>query len=153
MSATALTTQQVRAVQALVANGRLRTVPADASRAARCLEIADERLSQIAVLSSAVVHLGVAYDAAHDIGEAFLAAYGYATISGPGQHAAIGDFLAIVVDSPPDAALAAKAFDTARRARNSQNYRGTPVGAKQAQAVSRGARTLRVAATTRGVGT
>ena len=101
---------------------------------------------------SAVVRHGVAYDAAHDVGEAFLAAYGYATTNGPGQHAAIADFLAAVIDSPPADALAARGFDRSRRMRNQQNYRATVVGEAQAVDAERVARTLRGAAAARGVG-
>ncbi len=40
--------------------------------------------------------LNVAYDSAHDVGEAMLAAYGLRTGSGQGQHAAVGEFLEII---------------------------------------------------------
>jgi hypothetical protein len=98
------------------------------------------------------VRHGVAYDAAHDVGQALLAAHGYATTGGTGQHAVIGDFMTVVIDAPPDDARAASAFDQARRSRNSQNYRGTSVGAHQADAVERIARALRHAVSARGVG-
>ncbi len=104
-------------------------------------------------MQSAVVRYGVAYDAAHDVGEAFLAAHGYATVNGPGQHAAIGEFLAAVIDAPPDQARAAVAFDRARRARNQQNYRANTVGESQASDVESIARALRSAAQVRGIGT
>lgn len=101
MSATALAAVPLAAVQQLVDAGRLRAVPVDEQRAAGFLAVADERLNELATIGSAVVRHGVAYDAAHDVGEAFLAAYGYATTNGPGQHAAIADFLAAVIDAPP----------------------------------------------------
>lgn len=147
-----LTAVQRRAVDALVAAGRLRAVPADAGRAKDFLAQSDDRLGQLPLLSSDPVKSGIAYDAAHDIGEALLAWYGYATTNGPGQHAAIGDFLTAVLDAPPEHAAAAAMFDQARRARNQQNYRANPVGAAQAAAVEAMARTLRGAAAARGVG-
>ena len=137
----------------MVRAGRIREVGVDARRALSFLDLADERLSELASISSPVVRLGIAYDAAHDVGEAFLAAYGYATVNGAGQHAAIGDFLVAVLDAPPEVASAAIHFDRARRARNQQNYRATTVGRGQAVAVEEAALILRAAAAARGIGT
>ena len=148
----ALSAAQRRAVDALLVAGRIRSVPADAGRASDFLAQADERFSQLPLLSSDPVKSGIAYDAAHDVGEALLAWYGYATTNGPGQHAAIGEFLTAVLDAPPEHAAAAAMFDQARRSRNQQNYRANPVGAAQAAAVEAMARTLRAAAAARGVG-
>lgn len=153
MSPTPLTAAQVATVQRLVTAGRLRVVPADPQRAAGFLAVADERLAEVSTITSAVVRHGVAYDAAHDVGEACLAAYGFATVNGPGQHAAISDFLVALIDAPPTDAEAARRYDRARRARNQQNYRATPVGAAQAADVESIARALRAVAATRGVGT
>ncbi|CAN5361783.1 hypothetical protein BH10ACT7_BH10ACT7_15940 [soil metagenome] len=153
MSLSPLEPTQQAAVLALEQSGRIRPVPADSQRARSFLEVADERLGELPLIGSAVVKHGIAYDAAHDVGEAFLAAYGYATVNGAGQHAAIGDFLVAVIDAPPDAATAANGFDRARRSRNQQNYRASPVGASQAVGVEQVARTLRAAADARGVGT
>lgn len=148
----ALEPTQVAALQQLVAAGRLRVVPADPHRASGFLGVADERLTELASMSSPVVRYGVAYDAAHDVGEAFLAAFGYSTANGPGQHAAIADSLAILIDEPPDHALAARGFDRARRTRNQQNYHAAVVGAAQAADAETIARHLRTAATERGIG-
>ena len=148
----ALSAAQRRAVDPLLAAGRIRSVQADAGRASDFLAQADERLSQLPLLSSDPVKSGIAYDAAHDVGEALLAWYGYATTNGPGQHAAIGEFLTAVLDAPPEHAAAAAMFDQARRSRNQQNYRANPVGAAQAAAVEAMARTLRAAAAARGAG-
>lgn len=146
-----LTAPQRRAVEALVAADRLRSVPADPGRASDFLAQADDRLSQLPLLSSDPVKSGIAYDAAHDVGEALLAWYGYATKNGPGQHAAIGDFLTAVLDAPPEHAAAAALFDQARRSRNQQNYRANPVGSAEAALVEGMARTLREAAVARGL--
>lgn len=140
-------------MRALVTAGRIRPVPADSRRASDFLAIADERLAELATIGSNVVRLGVAYDAAHDVGEAFLAEHGFATVNGAGQHAALGDFLVAVLDAPPEVAAATAQFDRIRRARNQQNYRGAAVGARTVESVEGIARVLRAAADERGIGT
>jgi hypothetical protein len=149
VSPSPLTASQQRAVDALLERRRIRSVPTDARRAAGFLAQADERLAQLALLTSASVAYGIAYDAAHDVGEAFLSAYGYATTNGPGQHEAIGEFLEAVLDAPPAHAQAARQFDPLRRARNGQNYRAAPVGAAQSTSAESTARALRAAAVAR----
>lgn len=152
MSPHALNPAQTAGLQRLVAAGRLRVVLPDARRASGFLAVADERLTELASMSSAVVRYGVAYDAAHDVGEAFLAAYGFSTANGPGQHAAIADALEILIDAPPAHANAARGFDRARRTRNQQNYHAMVVGEAQAADAEAIARDLRAAATARGIG-
>jgi len=142
---------QLSAVETLVAQGRLRAVPFDERRAFGFLEQAEDRLGQLELLTSEAVKTGIAYDAAHDIGEALLAWYGYATTNGPGQHAVIGLFLEAVLDTPPEHAAAAAMFDQARRARNQQNYQANSTGSAQAIAVERMARTLLAAVKGRGL--
>lgn len=87
----------------------------------------------------------LAYDACHDVGEALLAAYGYRTVNGPGQHAALGDFLRAVFDQPPGQ-RAAKRFDQFRRSRNQQRYDAKPFGAAGADLAVHTAAALREAA-------
>ncbi|WP_354567970.1 HEPN domain-containing protein [Glaciihabitans sp. UYNi722] len=128
---------------------RIDSVPSDAQRAAAFLRQADERLAELERLSSAVVKYGVAYDAAHDVGEALLAAYGYRTTTGPGQHEALGRFLRAVLDFPP-AERAAGEFDRLRRARNQDRYEAKTVGAADAAKAERVARELYSAAVGRG---
>jgi hypothetical protein len=55
-----------------------------------------------------------------------LAAYGYRTLHGPGQHDALGRFLAAVFDSPPENA-ASRHYDRMRRDRNRQRYNAQPI--------------------------
>src|SRR5690606_5001318 len=135
MTATPLTTAQTAAVAALVAAGRLRQVNPDVNRASAFISQARDRLSQLPLLTSAPVRYTLAYDAAHDIGEALLAAYGYRAASGPGHHDALGRYITIVIDAPPAAVTAAAAWDHHRRARNDQTDRAAPVGAAQVVAV------------------
>lgn len=132
MTVTPLSESQSEQIEMLVRSGRLRRVPVDKSRAREFLANANERIAAAAEISSAFVAHGIAYDAAHDVGEAFLAAYGLATTNGNGQHAAIGEFLRIVLDTPPELVAAAQGFDRARRTRNQQNYQAQPVGRAQA---------------------
>lgn len=153
MTLAPLSPPQQASVDALVRARRLRVVNPDGAKAARFLAIADERVADLPAMRSQVLRHDTAYDAAHDIGEAFLAAYGYATVNGPGQHAVIGDFLIIVVDAPPEAVRAAKGFDQTRRNRNQSHYDAVPIGAAQAAGAVRLARDLRAAAARRGVGT
>jgi hypothetical protein len=81
-----LTRVQQATVLALVEARRLDVVPADLARATSFLRQAEERLDQLPLLTSVVVKYGIAYDACHDTGEALLAAYGFRTSNGPGQH-------------------------------------------------------------------
>jgi hypothetical protein len=85
---TPLTHVQEATVLVLVEARRLDVVPADVARATSFLRQAEERLNQLPLLTSVVVRYGIAYDACHDTGEALLAAYGFRTINGPGQHEA-----------------------------------------------------------------
>lgn len=123
----------------------------DPERSAAFLAAAAERLSQLPLLTSASVKYDLAYDAAHDVGEALLAAHGYRTTNGPGQHEALGRFLRAVLDSAPGDS-AAKQFDRLRRARNQSHYAARPVGAADAAAAERVAIELRAAAVARGAG-
>ena len=93
MALTPLTRVQQATVLALVEARRLDAVPADFARATSFLRQAQERLEQLPLLTSVTVRYGVAYDACHDTGEALLAAYGFRTTNGPGQHEALGRYL------------------------------------------------------------
>lgn len=124
---TPLNSTQQAALSGLVRAGRLETVQADHVRAASFLQQAEERISQLPLLTSPAVRYGIAYDACHDVGEALLAGYGYRTKNGPGQHEAVGRALRAILDSPP-ADAAATQFDRLRRARNQDRYEARPVG-------------------------
>ena len=93
MALTPLTRVQQSTVLVLVEARRLDGVPADVARATSFLRQAEERLNQLPLLTSVVVRYGIAYDACHDTGEALLAAYGFQTTNGPGQHEALGRYL------------------------------------------------------------
>ena len=151
MAVTPLSATERAAVIELVQAGRIDTVPADARRAAAFTAKAKDRLSQLALLTSDPVRYDLAYDAAHDIGESLLAAHGYRTSNGAGQHEALGRYLRAVLSTPPGDKAAAR-FDQLRRSRNQSHYEAVPIGkaaADQAEAV---ARELHSAALSRGVG-
>lgn len=150
MALTPLSPAQREAVASLVKAGRIESVGADQARATSFLEQATDRIGQLELLTSAAVKYGVAYDACHDIGEALLAAYGYRTRNGAGQHEALGRYLRAVLDTPPGD-RAAQQFDRLRRARNQDRYEAKPVGAADATYAERVARELLAAAMTRGV--
>lgn len=150
MALTPLTRVQRATVIALVEARRLDVVLADFRRATSFLRQAEERLNQLPLLTSVVVRYGIAYDACHDTGEALLAAYGFRTTNGPGQHEALGRYLRAVFDKPPTE-KAAREFDRLRRARNQDRYEGKPVGAAATEKAEQVARALFDAAIARGV--
>jgi hypothetical protein len=148
---TPLTETQQNAVDVLVGARRIERVAPDAARARAFLDAAADRLSQLPLLTSVGVKYDIAYDAAHDLGEALLSAYGYRTRNGPGQHEALGRFLRAVLDTPPGD-RAARRFDRLRRARNQSHYDAIPVGSAEATLAESTATELRSAVVARGVG-
>lgn len=150
MAVTPLTRVQRATVLALVGARRLEGVPVDQARASSFMQQAGDRLGQVPLLTSAPVAYGIAYDAAHDIGEALLAAYGFRTTNGAGQHEALGRYLRAVLDTPPGD-KAAQQFDHLRRARNQDRYEARPVGAVAAEQAAKVAGDLLSAAIARGV--
>jgi len=150
LALTELSNVQKATVVALVEARRLDVVPVDEPRATAFMQQAEERLGQLPLLTSPAVRYGIAYDAAHDIGEALLAAYGFRTANGAGQHEALGRYLRAVIDKPP-ADKSAQQFDRLRRARNQDRYQAKPVGAAAADQAGQVARELFEAAVSRGV--
>ena len=148
----ALTAAQRQSLADLVAGRRIEAVPVDSSRAAAFLASAAERISQLPLLTSPAVSFDVAYDAAHDVGEAILAAYGFRTTNGPGQHEAVGRLLKAVIDSPPHHAAASE-FDRLRRLRNQGHYGAAPRSAADAAKAKQIAEALYSAGVACGVGT
>lgn len=151
MAVTPLNPSQNRAVDALVSAHRLERVPVDTGRAAMFLEKAQRRLEDLDNLTWPESRYNLAYDAAHDVGESLLAAYGYRTTNGPGQHEALGRFLKAVLTTPPGQA-GARRFDTMRRFRNQQRYDTRSAGEADARMASTAARALYDGALTRGAG-
>ncbi|TPW76994.1 hypothetical protein [Schumannella sp. 10F1B-5-1] len=147
---TPLSDEQQSAVHALVTARRIEAVPVDDRRAAAFIGQARDRLEELGRMRNPAIKFGVAYDAAHDVGEALLAAYGYRTRSGAGQHEALGRFLKAVLVTPPGD-RAANQFDRLRRARNRDHYGAQPVGVADTARAERAAADLLAAALDLGV--
>ena len=148
MAVTPLTATQQRTVDALLAVRRLERVPIDERRCGAFLGQAETALADLPNVRHAQNTYNLAYDAAHDVGEAMLAAYGYRTASGTGQHDALGRFLAAVFDTPPENA-ASRHYDQMRRDRNRQRYNAQPITTAAAVAAAEAATLLFQAGRTR----
>lgn len=132
MNVPPLSPTQLAALTDLQRRQRIDTVPSDPLRAANFLTQAKQTLEDLRNLKRPGTRYTLAYDAAHDVGEALLAAYGYRTTNGPGQHETIGTILKIILDTPPGSAAASR-FDRLRRARNRSRYEARPIGEANAQ--------------------
>jgi len=136
-----LSVQQLDALSALVNMNRLRIVPSDFNKAERFLNQSGEILAEIHKVDGAKLKHGIAYDAAHDVGEAMMAAYGYATTNGSGQHQTIGETLAILL-AGTTGENEAEVFDQVREDRNHIRYRSSSIGKAQAESAVQCAKTL-----------
>ena len=137
MSIAPLSAAQAAAVRSLAQSKRLRAITAggDERRARSFLHHAEEAYANIANISGDLVKHDLAYAVMHDVGEAMLAAYGFRTAPGIGQHDAVARFLAAIFDSPPPSEAASR-VDDARRNRNDRYYRAhTPSAAETKLAV------------------
>jgi hypothetical protein len=74
-----------------------------------------------------------------------LAAYGYRTTAGNGQHVAVGEYLEAIFDTPP-AVDAARRFDQIRVARNGMRYQAIAASEAWAEVAVGTARVLLQAA-------
>lgn len=152
MALTPLTARQQQAVDDLVRDRRIGPVPPSSARALQFLAQAVDTLGELPHITKSAVRYTLAYDACHDVGEALLAAYGYRTLSGPGQHEAVGRFLLAVLDDAVGQ-QAARRFEQLRRGRNQQRYEAKPVGAADADLAVTTAARLHALASGRGIGT
>lgn len=151
MALAPLTPSQQSAVDSLVNGGRLEKVLPDATRAKTFADRAEAGVESIDLLVNTDIAYNVGYDACHDLGEAVLAAYGYRTRAGSGQHVAVGAFLRAIFSDPPGK-QAASDFDRLRRSRNKSRYDVVPVGRAQVKHAKTTAQNLITAAWARGVG-
>lgn len=139
MAVVPLTAKQQQAVDDLVRDGDFRKVPEDEQRARVFLEQAHVTLVDIPNLTQSQNRYNLAYDAAHDVGEAMLRAYGYKNKWGPGAHQRLAQFLAAIFDTPPPSE-AALHFETMRSDRNENRYQAslfTNAGADEAEHTAR----------------
>lgn len=142
---TALTPAQQAAVDALMSAGRIRQVPVDEAKAELFLAHAADALADLPNLTKAQNKYDLAYNAAHDTGEAMLAAYGHRTTHGPGQHEALGRYLVAIFDAPPSNAAAGH-YDTMRIERNNMRYKARDMSSAAVTAATTAATTLYSAA-------
>lgn len=126
-----LTSLQRAELIGAVNGNRLSRVPIDLTKAQSFLDQASDGMNELSNINANSVRYNTAYNVAHDVGEALLAAYGYRTTSGQGQHAVIGDFLEIILVGGP-AQLAAADFNVLREGRNALQYQAKPIGNLQA---------------------
>jgi hypothetical protein len=143
-----LTPAQQKAVDALVRSGALRAVRPDEKKARAFLAGAESALADVPNVTRTENRYNLAYKAAHDVGEAVLAGYGYKTTYGAGGHVKVGRFLAAIFDTPPPRDAAAH-YDVMRLDRNANNYLGKPVTHAAADTAAEAAQTLYDAAVKR----
>lgn len=150
MSIVALTRRQRDGVADLVRAGRIEAVHggADETRARSFLSNAQAAMKDIPAVTTLVVKHDLAYAAMHDVGEAMLAAYGYRTMRGEGQHEAVAQFLAAIFDRPPPSEAAAH-VDVVRRKRNDRYYRAYEPSSAEAKVAAEYAQVLLDAAAER----
>lgn len=132
----------------MVAASELRAVVVDEVKANAFLGGAEAALADVPNVTRVENKYDLAYKAAHDVGEAMLAAYGYKTTFGPGAHEKIGRFLAAVFDTPPPSDAAAH-YDVMRADRNANHYNARPVTQAAADEAAAAAQELYDAATAR----
>lgn len=131
MNPSPLTPTQLAELSVLVARNRLGAVPTDLGKAQLFLDQALDAMTEVLNIKTNKVRHDIAYNAAHDVGEALLAAYGYRTASGPGQHAAVGEFLEVIFAGGL-AQAASNDFHSLRDGRNGVRYQAKPIGKAQA---------------------
>lgn len=117
----------------LVNAGRIRLVPIDLAKTERFIEQATLALIELPTIRTHQLRYDGSYNAAHDVGEALIAAYGFRTVNGPGQHISIGEVLLIFFEGT-SALEAAEDFDDLRKARNQSRYVANPIGKAKADA-------------------
>lgn len=150
MSVVALTRRQRDGVADLVRAGRIEALGggADEVRARSFIANAQAAVSDLKAVTTQVVKHDLAYSVMHDVGEATLAAYGYRTTRGEGQHEAVAQFLAAIFDRPPPSEAAAH-VEVVRRKRNDRYYRAYEPSSAEAQIATEYAQVLLHAASER----
>ncbi len=126
-----LSVKQIADLANVVKANRLSRVSPDLNKAETFLGLAIEAITELPNMKANSIRYDTAYNIAHNAGEALLAAYGYRTVSGPGQHMAVGEFLEIVLIGGA-VQSAASDFNALREGRNALHYQGKPIGKLQA---------------------
>ena len=128
-----LTIAQLARIEILLSSARIRRVPPDFAKAERFIEQCRNALSELPSIKNHQLRYNGGYDAAHDVGEALMAAYGFRTANGQGQHVTLGEILLILFEET-SAQNAAEDFDELRISRNQSRYVANPLGKAQADA-------------------
>lgn len=136
-----LTATQQAKLNNLVHSSRIRRVPIDLAKTERFIEQSRAALAELPSIRNNQLRYDGGYNAAHDVGEALMAAYGYRTENGPGQHITLGEVFLILFDGTP-AQDAAEDYEHLRIARNQLRYVANPLGKVQADATVSCAETL-----------
>lgn len=125
----------------LISSNRIRRVPLDLAKADRFIVQSRDALSELPSIQNAQLRYDGAYNAAHDVSEALMTAYGYRTANGQGQHVTLGEVLSILFDGTP-AKDAAEEYEGMRISRNQMRYIANPIGESTADAAVRCAEEL-----------
>ena len=141
MNPIALTPAQRKKLDGLINSGRIRQVPVDLAKADRFIAQSRDALTELPSIKNPQLRYDGGYNAAHDVGEALMAAHGYTTSNGPGQHVTLGEVLLILFDGTP-AREAAEDYEGLRISRNQMRYIANPIGASTADAAVRCAEDL-----------
>ena len=139
-----LTIAQRTEIKLLLTRDRLKEVPVDLNKARLFLIQAEEAFSELGNIQANKIQFDVAYNSCHSAGEALLAAYGYRTTPGVGQHVAVGEFLSVVLAEHSAENLALR-YDFLREVRNGLHYHAKPIGKAQADHAISTAQALLVA--------
>jgi hypothetical protein len=112
-------------IAALLAEGAIERVPADAATADQELVIAERHLASAAALAASdpVGAFALGYDGVRKAITAHMRACGYRTRSSAGHHRRIGRYAVAALDVPGVAAHI-EMFDRLRRLRNQSQYEG-----------------------------
>jgi hypothetical protein len=105
-------------------------VPVDLNKAKLFLTQAEEAVSELENIQAIRIQFDVAYNSCHSVGEALLAAYGYRTTPGAGQHMVVGEFLSVIL-AESSAKKSAVEYDYLREIRNGLHYQAKPIGKAQ----------------------
>ena len=126
-----LSPRHLESMSALLRNRKVSSVPMDLQKAERFIFQASQTVAELPALRVVQIKFDCAYNVIHDLGEAALAAYGFRTTSGVGQHVTVGDFLVILTADGPYSTYA-EDISMYRNFRNQLRYSGNPIGSVQA---------------------
>jgi len=125
-----LNAHHLEGITALIGNRKISRIPIDLQKAERFIFQASQAVAELPALRIVQMKFDCAYNVIHDLGEATLAAYGFRTSNGVGQHV-VGDFLVLLTTGGPYSTYA-EDISMYRNFRNQIRYSGNPIGSIQA---------------------